>query len=178
MELHYQITQEDYIAFNLNYYDNNALVRRTVLTTRIGTTALTVVGGGVLLYWLRAIQPLAIAVYVALALLCFFGTPYLMRRKVVKNTIRILQRATNQTLCGAKTLTLDEQSFTLTGENENTTYANTAVVRTARDEAHFFLYVDEFSAIIVPFSAFESETQKDEFYHRLTDHITDDALKL
>ena len=32
MELHYDITKQDYIDFNLNYYTNNAVVQRSILT--------------------------------------------------------------------------------------------------------------------------------------------------
>ena len=49
--------------------------------------------------------------------------------------------------------------------------------RTASDDRHYYIFVDEFSAIIVPFSAFEDEQQKQAFYDRITVHIEDEALK-
>ncbi len=178
MELHYDITRQDYIDFNLNYYNNNAVIQRSIKMTRVGTAALVLVGGTLLMYWLKAINAVSVAVYVALAAVCFFGTPWYMRRKVVKNVDRILSRANNKQVCGAKTLTLRDTEFELTGENEDTVYQYEAVQRTASDDKHYYIFVDEFSAVIVPFSAFESETQKQEFYTRVTACIKDEALKL
>ena len=37
--------------------------------------------------------------------------------------------------------------------------------------------IDEFSAVIVPFSAFENDAQKQEFYNKITANIADEALK-
>ena len=177
MELHYDITKQDYIDFNLNYFVNNAMVQRSILMTRIATAVLVIVGGTVLMYWVKGLSVLSVAVYLALAALCFFGTPWYMKRKVVKNTERILRNANNKQLCGPKTLTLREDEFELSGENEDTVYKYEAVQRTATDTGHYYIFVDEFSAVIVPFSAFADEEQKKAFYKRITAHIADEALK-
>ncbi|MDO4270064.1 MAG: YcxB family protein [Eubacteriales bacterium] len=177
MELKYDITKEDYIAFNLNYYTHNAVVQRSILTTRVATAVIVLLAGTALMVWLNLFPPLAIVVYVALAALCFFGTPWYMRHKMIKNVDRILSRANNKSACGPKTLVLRENDFELIGENEDTTYQYEVVQRTASDEGHYYIFVDEFSALIVPFSAFADETQKQEFYARITAHITDEALR-
>ena len=44
MELHYDITKQDYIDFNLNYFVNNAMVQRSILMTRIATAVFVIVG--------------------------------------------------------------------------------------------------------------------------------------
>ena len=80
-------------------------------------------------------------------------------------------------LCGPKTLTLRESEFELSGENEDTVYQYSAVQRTAIDDKHYYIFVDEFSAVIVPFSAFENDAQKQEFYNKITANIADEALK-
>ena len=145
--------------------------------TRIATAVLVLVGGTVLMYWVKGLSVLSVAVYLALAALCLFGTPWYMKRKVVKNTERILRNANNKQLCGPKTLTLREDEFELSGENEDTVYKYEAVQRTATDTGHYYIFVDEFSAVIVPFSAFADEEQKKAFYKRITAHIADEALK-
>ena len=122
MELQYNITQQDYIDFNLNYYVNNAVIQRGILMTRIATAVIVVLGGTALMYWVKGLSVWSVLVYLILAAVCFFGTPWYMKRKVVKNTERILRNARNKQLCGPKTLTLREDSFELSGENEDTTY--------------------------------------------------------
>ena len=54
MELHYDITKQDFIDFNLNYYNNNAIVQRSIRTMRIATAAIVILGGSALMYWLHA----------------------------------------------------------------------------------------------------------------------------
>ena len=106
-----------------------------------------------------------------------WSTPWYMRRKVVKNTERILKNANNKQLCGPKTLTLRDEDFELKGENEDSVYRYDAVQRTASDDRHYFIFVDEFSAIIVPFEAFSSMDDQRAFYERITKNISDPALK-
>ena len=120
MELHYDITKQDFIDFNLNYYNNNAIVQRSIRTMRIATAAIVILGGSALMYWLHTLTPVSIAVYVALAAVCFWGTPRYMRHKMIKNIEKILRNAKNKQLCGPKTLTLRESEFELSGENEDT----------------------------------------------------------
>ncbi len=177
MELHYDITKQDYIDFNLNYYTNNAVVQRSILITRIATAAIVILGGTALMYWVKGLNLWSAAVYLALAVVCFFGTPWYMKRKVVKNTERILRNANNKQLCGPKTLILRAEEFELKGENEDTVYQYEGVQRTATDAGHYYIFFDEFSAIIVPFSAFADAQQKQDFYNRITAHIEDEALK-
>lgn len=177
MEFSYEITEQDYIDFNLDYFNKNAIAQRSVLITRIASALIVIFGGTALLYLLHAFRLVSFLVYIALAIFCFFITPWYMKRKIITNVKRILQKANNKSICGAKTLYLRENEFELTGENEDTIYQYEAVQRTSTDENHYYIFVDTFSALIIPFSAFSNEEQKQEFYRRITAHITDEALK-
>lgn len=177
MEFSYQITEQDYVDFNLDYFNKNAAAQRSVMITRWATALLVISGGTALLYLLHSLRLIPFLVYTALAIFCFFITPWYMKRKIVKNVKRVLQKANNKTICGKKTLYLRENEFELTGENEDTVYQYEAVQRTSTDENHYYIFVDTFSALIIPFSAFPTEEQKQEFYRRVTAHITDEALK-
>jgi len=177
MELSYQITEQDYVDFNLDYFNKNAAAQRSVMITRWATALLVISGGTALLYLLHSLRLVPFLMYMALAIVCFFATPWYMKRKIVKNMKRILQKANNKKICGEKTLYLRENEFELTGENEDTVYRYEAVQRTSTDENHYYIFVDTFSALIIPFSAFSNEEQKQEFYRRITAHITDEALK-
>ena len=54
MELHYDITKQDFIDFNLNYYNNNAIVQLSIRTMRIATAAIVILGGSVLAAYAHA----------------------------------------------------------------------------------------------------------------------------
>ena len=119
MELHYDITKQDFIDFNLNYYNNNAIVQRSIRTMRIATAAIVILGGSALMYWLHTLTPVSIAVYVALAAVCFWGTPRYMRHKMIKNIEKILRNAKNKQLCGPKTLKLMDSVSLLEEEDDH-----------------------------------------------------------
>lgn len=177
MEFSYQITEQDYVDFNLDYFNKNAVTQRSVLITRFAVALLVILGGTALLYCFHSLRLVSFLGYVVLSIVCFFLTPWYMKRKVVQNVKRILQKANNKKICGEKTLYLRENEFELTGENEDTVYQYEAVQRTSTDANHYYIFVDTFSALIIPFSAFSNEEQKQEFYRRITVHITDEALK-
>ena len=92
LEFKYSVSKQDYIDFNLNYFNNNAVVQRSIWMMRVATAVIVIIGGSVLMYWLHALTLVSGLVYLALAAVCFFGTPWYMRRKVVKNTERIPAR--------------------------------------------------------------------------------------
>ena len=177
MEFHYDITKQDYIDFNVNYFDNNAVVQRSIMMTRVAAAVIVLLGGSLLMYLIDRLSVFSTVFYAVLAVAVFFWVPWYMRRKVIKNVDRILKNARNQQLCGSKTLILRDEEFELMGENEDTVYRYDAVQRTASDAGHYFIFIDEFSAIIVPFTAFADDAQKQAFYDRISANIQDEALK-
>ena len=93
MEFKYSVSKQDYIDFNLNYFNNNAVVQRSIWMMRVATAVIVIIGGSVLMYWLHALTLVSGLVYLALAAVCFFGTLGYMRRKGVRNHERIVKNA-------------------------------------------------------------------------------------
>ena len=85
MELHYDITKQDFIDFNLNYYNNNAIVQHRCshcMKCHCGYCRSRRRCARMLAAYAHAgfHRP----VYVALAAVCFWGTPRYMRHKMIK----------------------------------------------------------------------------------------------
>lgn len=100
MELHYDITKQDFIDFNLNYYNNNAIVQRSIRTMRIATA-------GYCHSRRQCAHVLAAYAHAGFhrglrcaRAVCFWGTPRYMRHKMIKNIEKILRNAKNKQLCG------------------------------------------------------------------------------
>ena len=72
MEFKYSVSKQDYIDFNLNYFNNNAVVQRSIWMMRVATAVIVIIGGSVLMYWLHALTLVSGLVYLALAAVCFF----------------------------------------------------------------------------------------------------------
>ncbi len=177
MELNYNITKQDYVDLNLDYFNKNAMVQKSVTMLRIACVIIVLLGGTTLMFLLKSLTPVSVTAYALLAAVCFFLTPWYSKRKVVKNVDRILARSNNKQLCGEKTFILSDTGFELKGENEDTKYKYESVKRTSTDANHYFIFVDDYSALIIPFSAFKDDKQKEEFYSKITANIKDEALK-
>ena len=72
LEFKYSVSKQDYIDFNLNYFNNNAVVQRSIWMMRVATAVIVIIGGSVLMYWLHALTLVSGLVYLALAAVCFF----------------------------------------------------------------------------------------------------------
>ena len=171
MELHYELTGQDFADFNLHYFDNSSAVQRSILIARISTAAIVIIGGTILMTLLGSLSLIPLAGYLAVAALFFFGIPFYMRRRVAKNALRIVREAENKHLCGQKTFILHENEFELKGEGERTSYPYNTVQRILSDENHFYIFIGEKSGVIVPFSAFKDKDQRTDFYGRMTAHM-------
>lgn len=144
---------------------------------RVATAVIVIIGGSVLMYWLHALTLVSGLVYLALAAVCFFGTPWYMRRKVVKNTERILKNANNKQLAAPRRSPCVMKTLSSRGRTRTAFTAMTQCSVLHPMTRHYFIFVDEFSAIIVPFEAFSSMDDQRAFYERITKNISDPALK-
>ena len=65
LEFKYSVSKQDYIDFNLNYFNNNAVVQRSIWMMRVATAVIVIIGGSVLMYWLHALTLVSGLVYLA-----------------------------------------------------------------------------------------------------------------
>lgn len=171
MELHYEITQQDFVDFNLYYFDHTPAVQRSIFISRVAIAAIVIIGGSLLMALLGSLSLIPLMGYLVLAAVFFFGIPWYMRRKAGKNAGRILREAENKHLCGPKTFILHEDKFELKGENEDTSYPYETVQRIVEDENHYYIFIGDRSGLIIPFAAFANKDQKADFYGRMTAHM-------
>lgn len=177
MELHYQITEQDFIAFNQYYFDHNKAVQRSIMITRVVTAAIVIIGGAILMALLGSLSLIPVIGYLLLAAVFFFGTPWYMRRKIGKKASRLLRDPENRYLCGSKTFLLHENEFELKGENEDTSYPYETVQRIEQDDNHYYIFIGARSGLIVPFSAFANKDEQSDFYGRMSAHLPEARLE-
>lgn len=166
MEISYDITAEDYIAFNLNYMRTNPVSKRGILKARIQGIVLILAGGGVCGYLYGAYTPFLIAVFVLAAALFALLIPRTITKKVTENVRRTLKQS-GSIACGRKTMSLEESKFRLRGEGEDSLYDYAKVQKIVEDMAHCYIYVGAMEALIVPFSAFTDGTARKVFFDDL-----------
>ena len=75
MELHYEITEQDFVDYNLYFIAHDAMTQKTIRRMSTLTAVLVLVGGTALMYLLDTLSPVSVGMYVVLAAVCFFGCP-------------------------------------------------------------------------------------------------------
>ena len=170
VEITYDITAEDYIAFNLNYMRTNPVSKRGILKARIQGVVLILAGGGVCGYLYGAYTPFLIAVFVLAAALFAVFIPRTITKKVTENVRKTLKQS-GSIACGRKTMTLEDGRFRLRGEGEDSLYHYAKVQKIVEDTAHYYIYVGAMEALIVPFSAFADAMVRKVFFEDLRTRV-------
>lgn len=177
MELHYEITEQDFIDYNLYFIAHDAMTQKTIRRMSTLTAVLVLVGGTALMYLLDTLSPVSVGMYVVLAAVCFFGCPAWFTHKARKNVHRTIERASNRHICGPKTLRLTDTGVQLVGESEDSSYPYAAFQRVITAEKQVYLYLDDLSALIVPQRAFPDEEARRTFVRMLEGRITEAKMK-
>lgn len=172
MEITYDITAEDYIAFNLYYMRTNPASRRNILKARIQGVVLILAGGGLCGYMSGKYTPLLIGIFALAAVLYAIFIPRTITKKVVNNVRKMLKQA-GGVACGQKTLSLEEDRFRLKGAGEDSLYEYAAVQQVATDEAHYYIFTGVIEALIVPFTAFADEKAREAFMLDFNRRVTE-----
>lgn len=166
MEISYDITPEDYIAFNLHYMRNNPVSKRNILKARLQGIVLILAGGGICGYLYGEYSPALIAVFIIAAALYVFLIPRTITKKVTENVRKTLKQS-GSIACGQKTLSLEDGSLRLRGEGEDSVYDYQKVQEIVEDQSHYYIYTGAMEALILPFSAFEDDAARKVFVETL-----------
>lgn len=162
MRVSFDITLEDIHAFNAHYAQTSALPQRSRKMVR---GALTLTLGALLLALGMAIR--APAAFWITGVLILFGWWQFYPRRVEAMTRRSTQRlygeGKNAGMLGPHAVTLEPQWLAETSSEREVRTRWRSVERLALTDAHIFLYVTGFSAVIVPLRAFASEAEKSAF---------------
>lgn len=175
MQYTYNIEPADFVALNIHFAANDPVIQKSFKKLRTGATMFVFFGGLILMLTLNMFTPVAVAVYGALAIMVYWGLPRVFKSNMKKNVERTLRSAANKSICGEKTFTMDEDTCNLKGENEDTSYPYSAFSRVVEDVNHYYLFLDDVSALIIPFRAFENGQERQAFITAIREKI--DAAK-
>ncbi len=166
MELTYEITAEDFIAFNLNVLRVNPRAKRNITKGRIQGAVLILFAGILFGSLSNQASPLWYLVFVACAIAYFLWIPKYFASRIPGNVRKMLKNSSNK-ICGQKTLFLEDTHLRLVGEQEDNSYPYERIQQIIKDTAQYYIYIGEMEALIIPFSAFENEEAKMFFYSLL-----------
>lgn len=163
MELTYDLTKEDYLAFQLHTAKQSETVKRALIMQRMMGPVLfllfTLVVSWVTEEWLLGLFitfAVASVLWVILYPKFFYG--YIKR-----NVNKMLNESRKGNMFGLHTLVMDKKGFTeknRAGEKK-TNWAG--IERIDEDEAYFFLFTSIVEAYIIPKRSFKNAERQEEF---------------
>ena len=172
MQAQYEITADDYVAFNLNFMKNDPKAQKRVTISQIAGAVLLLVAGGVFCWMRGSFSLLAMGVFVVAAILYALYIPWSVKGSVKKSVQRVLKNSA-KSACGEKTLAIEAQKLHLNGSGEDSFYDYGNITRIVPDDRHYFIYTGAMEALILPFRAFDTEAERTAFYTALCDKVTE-----
>lgn len=150
MNIHYQLTEEDFIQFNLFHLQNSKVGKRSLRLQQF-ISPVIFIGAAFLLsmYSNLSFIPLLIGFgLVSIGWMLFFPKYYvsLIRRNVRK----MFREGRNDGLLGERQMILSDEGIVDRSKNGETTLTWRAIEKMAEDETHIYLYNSSVSAYILP----------------------------
>lgn len=158
------ITEQDYLDFNVFAATKTPHGKRTILRTRLILTAIFAIA--TLLIWLTKKGGTTSIVMTALfALILLYFQLYLVRRveNSLKAYIKNLKKQGKLPYSPYSTVEFGDESIIETDENSVTERKYSAVETVVVDKKAVYVFIGAAQAFILPFSCFGSREQIDEF---------------
>jgi hypothetical protein len=178
MNVEYEITKDDLIAFNLYHFRNSPNARRQyfrvwllfpcvwlLIWITIGVLASLKRGEGLQTF----LDLLPLLSGVPFYLLYY---PWSYRRRVRKIVEDMLSEGQNRTLFCRHRLTISPDGVADFGEFDQYTTTWPAVEKTAVSENYFYIYTNALAAIIIPSRSFASSAEFEEFMREAKEYHT------
>ena len=171
MQLHYEITEQDYIDLNVHHFENSRTMRRAHNKARFSAPVLFLSLPFVLKdvtsipfwYWMSLFGITAV-------LWLIFYTNW-TKKYYIRQTKRMLLEGNNSSFLGSKTLTLTENGIVTKGEGDETTTSYSSISQISEGRSAIYLYNSAISAIMVPYRAFSSKEQQEEFLQEIRTRV-------
>lgn len=163
MTIHYTITEQDYIAYNLFHYGQSRSVKRTLLLLRVLFPLMVIL----MAFLYSRINMFYLVIAVVFSIVWFFLYPYFFRRSLTRGVKRVMKEGKVNEFIGEKSLTLGDTHVLFQEGRGNTEFMYEAMERIASDQERLYLYFGTITACIVPFSAFQTAEDKEQFMRLL-----------
>jgi hypothetical protein len=172
MNVHYELTEDDLIAFNIDHVLHSPSLRRRRLFSRLIIPALYwAIGLGFLFdqafIWLRPVGVVLILAGTA----WFVGYDRLHLRRARKVVSAMLAEGSNASMTGQQRIVIEKDAVATETQGGLTTYRKPFITRVARGARHLCLYTSSIVAIVVPLTAFASPADQDAFMEALKPFI-------
>lgn len=168
-KVEYNLTKEDYIAFNMHHMDHSPTVKRSLFIQRYVVALVFLAFPFIFSSISRAPLLLSFIVYGAIFIAWILYYPRYFMATTKKRILRMIDEGSNANLFGPRSMTLNESGVEEISEHGESKSSWRSIEKIDETADYIYIYISSINAYLVPIRAFEGRTQKDEFVERLKD---------
>lgn len=150
MKIQYELTEDDYIRFNLSHIKRSKTGKRMLLLQRIIGPIIFLGAYFVLAMWLQETDWWLYGIYGIASILWFLFYPKYFERHVRKQTRRLIDERSNEGMIGPHTMDLDENGLRDLNEFGETRVSWAGIKEVVEENDYVYLYNSSISAYILP----------------------------
>lgn len=170
MQFKFNFTKDDFVDFNMNYFENSSVIQKSILKSRILGPVLFMMlpfvlqklDNSPLTYWL--------VVFAITSILWIIFIPKYSKYRY-KKAVKKLVNQKMDNIFGEKELFLKDDCILIKGEFAESQTLYDAIINVEEREKAIYLYNTSASAIIIPKLAFENVEMKNEFLNFINSKV-------
>jgi hypothetical protein len=168
-KVEYDLTKEDYIAFNMHHIDHSPTIKRSLFIQRYVVALVFLVVPFIFsnMTGVPVLLPLIVYGGIFIAWILYYPRYFVATTK--KRILKMIDEGGNDSLFGPRTMILSEsgvEEISDMGESRSSWRSVEKIDETAE---HIYIYISSVNAYLVPVRAFADRTQKEVFLERLKD---------
>lgn len=163
MELIYDLTKEDYLAFQLHAAKQSETVKRALIMQRLMGPVLFLLFALIVSWVTEEWLPGLFITFAVASVLWVILYPKYFYGHIKRNVSKMLNESRNDNMFGLHTLVMDRKGFTEKNRAGEKKTNWSGIERVEENEAYFFLFISIMEAYIVPKRVFENEDRQEEF---------------
>lgn len=169
----YELTAEDYVKFNLFYFDTSQKVKRNHMIQRILFPAVYLLMPVFMNIFMDKPYKSTLPLFVALSAAWFFFYPKIARMSVSKNVKMMIKNGEKkgEKVTGKYSVELQKHGVKLSHESGSIKMKWDQIVDLKEDDERIYLYASELTAYIVKKSAFADKAEEEEFKNIVRENI-------
>ena len=163
MRIKYNLTEDDYINFNMYHLKKSDSLKKSIMINRFLTPVIFLIMPFVLgkisniPFWYWAV----VFVLIYILWVAFYEKNLYKINK--KRIIKMLKENSNEGLLGEKILDIDGEYIKSISDVRESTIHIKVIKNIIEDNDYIFIYLNSVEAIIVPLRAFKNNKEKDKF---------------
>ena len=163
MRIKYNLTEDDYINFNMYHLKNSDTLKKSIMINRYVTPLIFLI----IPFVLRKISNIPFWYWAVVFVITYILWVVLYEKNLYKinkkRILKMLKENSNEGLVGEKILDIDGEYIKSKSYARESTIHIKAIKNIKEDDNYIFIYINSIEAIIIPLSVFKNKEEKDNF---------------